>query len=117
MDRSACHDSQQHASDGDGCNDAHRLFGTDHAPLIATGRGGLDYRAWRHNGDVLTHWFPPWGSRTISQARHRFGCIWSLLIKNLIVRCGENLLTGLRVPGELWISPRQPPLRERVEDS
>jgi hypothetical protein len=49
--------------------------------------------------------------------RHRLGCVCSLLIKNLIVRSGENLLTELRMPAQLWRSPRQPPLWERVEDS
>jgi uncharacterized protein (AIM24 family) len=34
-----------------------------------------------------------------------------------IVRSGENLLTPLRGPGDLWISPRQPLPRECVEDS
>ena len=35
----------------------------------------------------------------------------------LIVRASENLLTGLGVPGELWISPCQQSLWECVEDS
>jgi hypothetical protein len=28
---------------------------TDHAPLITTAWGGLDYRVWGYHGDVLTH--------------------------------------------------------------
>jgi hypothetical protein len=37
-------------------------------------------------------------------------------MKRPVVRPGENLLTALGLPSDLWISPHQPLSWERVED-
>jgi len=61
-------------------------------------------------------WFPPRVSRTTAVVRHRFGCIWSLLTNDRIVRPSRNLLTALRALREVWISQLPWHSAERVED-
>ena len=101
MDRSACHDSKQHASDRYGGNDAHRPLGTDHAPLVTAASALPRPPRLASITEMSFVMVPSLGLAHLPLVRHRSGCVWSLLIKSPIVRCGQNLLTALRVPGEL----------------